>query len=120
MNNPIRKPQTLLTATVGITMLLFGASQTMRPQRWVGYLPASVAKLLPMSPETALQVHGSTNILLGAWLLVRPNRLSASTSSVWWLAVSSACARKEGWHTGLRDIAIAAALLSAAASADKQ
>lgn len=76
-------------------------------------MPKFLRLLLPIRPETGLRVHGTINIAVGSFLLIKPSRRTSLLAAGWWVSVLPLCAKEEGWPTGLRDACIVMALLSA-------
>ncbi len=102
----------LIRVSVGLTMFIFGAHQIVSPQRWLHYIPGPLKFIMPIQPTTFLRIHGSGNILLGVLLITDPfPPVSICLALTWWLWVMP-FAFYYDWTVGLRDFAIAMALLA--------
>lgn len=102
----------LIRFGVGIVMVVFGLHQIKSPASWQHYIPGLVRFMMPISSSTFMRLHGSGNVSLGLLLmsgLIQP--VSACLALAWWLWVLPFAAYYD-WTVGLRDFAIAMALLA--------
>lgn len=84
----VARSQTLLKYTFGLVPIVAGADKfTNLLTRWTDYLPAGMAGLLPMSPETFMLVVGVIEIIAGILVLTR-TELGAYVVSAWLVCIA--------------------------------
>lgn len=108
MNNAIW----LIRIAAALTMLPFGINQILKPGGWVKYLPEPVKKMSPLAPEAQMRLHALGNIVFALFLVsgLYP-LLAAWVAFVWYLTIIPFAFMKD-WTIGLRDTAVALALLA--------
>lgn len=105
----------IIRISIGLTMLAFGLNQLKDPKEWLGYIPRSLAKLVPERRTIAfMRVHAAINVALGilyatgAW-----DTPVAWLTFVWWLSILP-FVFVYNWKIGMRDFAIVVTTLAVA------
>lgn len=64
--------QSSLIARLGLAAVFFyaGVSAVLQPADWIGFIPNSLASLVPFSRELTLQLHSYFEIVLGIIILI--------------------------------------------------
>ncbi len=102
----------LIQWPIGITMLVFGLHQMMKPSEWFKFIPPGLAKISPIkNPATEMRLHAVGNIVFGLLLMFSFGipLAAAWIAFVWWLSIVPLAWRVD-WALGLRDLCISLAL----------
>lgn len=105
----------LIRYGAALTMVVFGISQMLNPNKWIDYIPESLRKISPIQPQTTMRLHAIGNVLLGLWLISGMYiEIALWANIIWWISILPFAFIKE-WTIGLRDVSIIMALIAALA-----
>jgi hypothetical protein len=97
---------------IGMSMIFFGINQIKRPAQWLHYIPDFAHNLFhsQQKEETIMRVHGTGNIMFGAFLLsgILP-LIAAWIALLWWILVAPFGFMKKT-DIGIRDTSIISAI----------
>lgn len=108
----IETAELIIRLSIGLAMIVFGASQMKSPEKWLKYMPGIIRFLMPIKPTSFMRMHSVGNISLGFLLaagLFQP--VSIWMALLWWIWVSPFAFYYE-FTVGLRDLAIIMSLVS--------
>lgn len=98
-----------LELSIGLTMVILGVHEIVKPNFWVKYVPVFLSKI---GFENIIRIRGIANIILGLLLILSFwNVIATLICFLWWL-FTAPFGYRVSWNIALLDLTIAGSLLA--------